>query len=126
MKFHLADAVGLNIFTGYDTDYVAVNHRHYQTSLIVLPDGIVEEWPPQSFAALETAHFEAILEFAPEIVLLGTGGTLRFPHPRLTEALIRARIGVEVMDTPAACRTYNILASEGRKVAAALILSPEC
>jgi len=126
LKFHLADAVGLNIFTGYDTDYVAVNHRHYQTSLIVLPDGIVEEWPPQSFAALETAHFEAILEFAPEIVLLGTGGTLRFPHPRLTEALIRARIGVEVMDTPAACRTYNILASEGRKVAAALILSPEC
>jgi uncharacterized protein len=74
---------------------------------------------------LEAAHFEAILEFMPEIVLLGTGGTLRFPHPRLTEALIRAQIGVEVMDTPAACRTYNILASEGRKVAAALLLSPE-
>ncbi len=122
MKFHLADAVGLNLFTGYDTDYVAVNHQRYPASLIVLPDGIVADWPPQSFAALETAHFEAILEFMPEIVLLGTGSTLRFPHPRLTEALILTHIGVEVMDTPAACRTYNILASEGRRVAAALLL----
>lgn len=124
MKFHLADAADLNLFTGYDTDYVAVNHRRYQSSLIVLPDRLVENWPPQTFAALEAAHFEAILEFMPEIVLLGTGNTLRFPHPRLTEALIRAHIGVEVMDTPAACRTYNILASEGRRVAAALLLSP--
>lgn len=124
MKFHLADSAALNIFTGYDTDFVAVNHRHYQSSLIVLPDRLVENWPPQSFAALEAAHFEAILEFSPEIVLLGTGNTLRFPHPRLTEALIRAYIGVEVMDTPAACRTYNILASEGRRVAAALLLGP--
>lgn len=122
MKFHLADAAGLNLFTGYDIDYVAVNHQRYPASLIVLPDRIAEEWPPQSFAALEAAHFEAILEFRPEIVLLGTGSALRFPHPRLTEALIRAHIGVEVMDTPAACRTYNILASEGRRVAAALIL----
>jgi uncharacterized protein len=121
LKFHLADAVGLNLFTGYDTDYVAVNHQRYHASLIVLPDRIVE-WTPQSFTALEAAHFEAILEFRPEIVLLGTGGALRFPHPRLTEALIRAHIGVEVMDTPAACRTYNVLASEGRKVAAALLL----
>lgn len=122
MKFHLADAPGLNLFTGYDSDYVAVNHTHYQSSLIVLPDRIIADWPPQSFEALSSENFEAILEFKPEIVLLGTGNKLRFPHPRLTEALIRAQIGLEVMDTPAAGRTYNILASEGRKVAAALIL----
>jgi len=122
LKFHLADAAGLSLFTGYDADYVAVNHQHYQTSLIVLPGLIVEDWPPQSFAALEAAHFEAILKFMPEIVLLGTGSTLRFPHPSLSAALMRAYIGMEVMDTPAACRTYNILASEGRKVAAALLL----
>ena len=123
MKFHLADAPGLNLFTGYGSDYVAVNQKHYQSSLIVLPDRIVEDWPPQSFEALNSGHFEAILELAPEIVLLGTGDILRFPHPRLSEALIRVQIGLEVMDTPAACRTYNILASEGRKVAVALILS---
>jgi uncharacterized protein len=123
LKFHLADAADLNLFTGYDTDFVAVNHQRYHASLIVLPDGIIADWSPQSFSALDAAHFEAILELKPEIVLLGTGNTLRFPHPRMTEVLIRAHIGVEVMDTPAACRTYNILASEGRKVAAALILN---
>ena len=123
MKFHLADAPDLNLFTAYDSDYVAVNHRRFQMSLIVLPDRIVEDWPPHSFEALAAPHFEALLEFNPEIVLLGTGSALRFPHPRLTQALIQAHIGVEVMDTPAACRTYNILASEGRRVAAALILS---
>lgn len=122
MKLHLDNAAGLNLFTGYDADYVAVNRQRYQTSLIVLPDRIVENWPPRDFVALEAAHFEFILEFQPEIVLLGTGDTLRFPHPALTEVLTRARIGIEVMNNPAACRTYNILAAEGRKVAAALLL----
>ncbi|MCE5182631.1 MAG: Mth938-like domain-containing protein [Betaproteobacteria bacterium] len=122
MKLHLDNAAGLNLFTGYDADYVAVNRQRYQTSLIVLPDRIVENWPPRDFAALEATHFEFILEFQPEIVLFGTGDTLRFPHPSLTEALTRAHIGIEVMNNPAACRTYNILAAEGRKVAAALLL----
>ncbi|MDD5242090.1 MAG: Mth938-like domain-containing protein [Sulfuricella sp.] len=129
MKLHLDNVAGLNLFTGYDADYVAVNHQRYQTSLIVLPDRVVEGWSPQNFAALEAAHFELILEFQPEIVLLGTGDTLRFPHPAITAALTRARIGIEVMSNPAACRTYNILAAEGRKVAAALILGaskPSC
>ena len=168
MKFHLADTAGMNLFTGYDRDYVAVNHRQFRTSLIVLPERIIEEWPPRDFAALEAGHFEVLLEIAPEIVLLGTGDRLCFPHPRLTQALtgagigfealaesdfeairtlgpeilllgtgdrqrfpapsllrplIEARIGYEIMDLPAACRTFNILASEGRKVAAALLIS---
>ncbi len=63
-----------------------------------------------------------LAELKPEVVLLGTGTRLRFPHPRLTRALTDAGIGVEVMDTPAACRTFNILAAEGRKVLAAVIL----
>jgi len=58
----------------------------------------------------------------PDIVVLGTGASLRFPHPRLTRALLEQRIGLEVMDTAAACRTFNILAAEGRRVAAALML----
>lgn len=123
MKFHLADTAGMNLFTGYDRDYVAVNHRQFRTSLIVLPERIIEEWPPKDYAALEAGHFEVLLELAPEIVLLGTGDRLCFPHPRLTQALTSAGIGFEVMDTPAACRTFNILASEGRKVAAALLIS---
>ena len=126
MKFQLADHAGLNLFTAYDHDYVAVNHRRYHSSLIVLPDQVVEAWPPPDFEGLLDVHFTAILALAPEIVLLGTGSSLRFPHPRLTQMLTLAQIGVEVMDTPAACRTYNILAGEGRKVAAALILSAEC
>lgn len=122
MQFNLADAAGLNLFTAYGDDYVSVNHQPYRSSLIVLPEKLVTDWTLPNFEALTNSHFEAILEFDPEIVLLGTGATLRFPHPSLTQALIRAQIGVEVMDTPAACRTYNILVSEGRKVAAALII----
>ncbi|MDD5328659.1 MAG: Mth938-like domain-containing protein [Sulfuricella sp.] len=122
MQFNLADAAGLNLFTAYGEDYVAVNHQTYRASLIVLPEKIVADWPPSGFEALSQAHFEAILEFQPEIVLLGTGPTLRFPHPSLTQALIQAQIGLEVMDTAAACRTYNILVTEGRRVAAALII----
>jgi uncharacterized protein len=124
LKFHLADMAGMNLFTGYDHDYVAVNHRHYQASLIVLPERLIEAWPPRDLAGLEAGHLEVLLEIAPEIMLLGTGDRLCFPHPRLTQALTGAGIGLEVMDTPAACRTFNILASEGRKVAAALLITP--
>jgi len=74
------------------------------------------------FAALTTQDFEGLVPLAPEVVLLGTGVTIRLPHPRLTRALTDARIGVEVMDTPAACRTFNILAAEGRRVAAAILI----
>ena len=77
---------------------------------------------PQGFDALAEADFERLLETSPEIVLLGTGATQRFPHPRLTAPLHRARVGLEVMDTRAACRTYNILVAEGRNVTAALIV----
>ena len=122
MKFHLLAASGQNLFTGYGENYVTVNQRRFEKSLIVLPDSLIEEWEPANVGALNSEHFEAILRLAPEIVLLGTGSTFHFPHPRLTRALAEAQIGLEVMDTFAACRTYNILMAEGRKVAAALIL----
>lgn len=122
MKLHLFGLSGQNLFTGYGAGYVMVNQTRHERSLIVLPDHIIEHWPPQTFEQLAAEHFECLLPLQPEMVLLGTGATLRFPHPSLTKTLLLSKIGVEVMDTGAACRTYNILTGEGRRVAAALLL----
>ncbi|MFA7242893.1 MAG: Mth938-like domain-containing protein [Sulfuricellaceae bacterium] len=122
MKLHLAVVGAQNHFTAYDAESVTVNHTRYLTSLIVLPDQPVENWPPTSLEHLETAHFDTVVAHAPEIILLGVGARLRFPAREIRLAWARLHIGVEVMDTYAACRTYNILAGEGRRVAAALIL----
>ncbi|HWQ94789.1 MAG TPA: Mth938-like domain-containing protein [Gammaproteobacteria bacterium] len=91
-------------------------------SCIILPDRILRDWPPQSFTDLRAEHFAVLLELKPEIVVLGSGDRLRFPAPALTTKLFEQGIGVEVMDTGAACRTYNILINEGRRVAAALLM----
>ncbi|MGH8618813.1 MAG: Mth938-like domain-containing protein [Burkholderiales bacterium] len=123
MKLHLQGAAGLNLITGYGAGYVAVNGVRHTVSLILTADTLLR-WPPTAFAALAAGHFDNVVQLAPEILVLGTGARLQFPAPPLTRALVEARIGVEVMDTPAACRTYNILMGEGRKVAAALIIEP--
>ena len=89
-------------------------------NLVVMPERIVPDWVPAGFSALLREDFNALLEWQPEIVLLGTGTSIRFPHPRLTADLTGARVGVDVMDFQAACRTSTSLAAEGRRVAAAL------
>ena len=122
MKFHLLTSSDTHLFTAYDTDYVAVNGVRHQQSLIVLPERIITEWQPGTPDTLTAEHFLELAGLDLEILLLGTGPTLRFPSPRLMHALAQQGIGLETMDTFAACRTYNILAAEGRKVAAALIL----
>ncbi|MHB9119791.1 MAG: Mth938-like domain-containing protein [Burkholderiales bacterium] len=122
MKLHLNDARGNNQFTGYGDGYVQINGENYSASLIVLPTQIIQDWHEGGVAALSEVHFERMLELDCEIVLLGTGKVLRFPHPSLSRSLLHARVGLEVMDSAAACRTYNILLAEGRKVAAALLL----
>ena len=121
MKLHASAAAGRNAFTAYGADFVAVNGEPRRTSLVVLPDRVLD-WPPASFEALAAAHFEQLAALGVELVLLGTGPRLRFPAPSLTAPLANAGIGLEVMDVQAACRTYNILAAEERKVAAALLL----
>lgn len=88
-----------------------------------MPDRITEDWKVQNIEALDRHNIEALAALEPELVLLGTGDVLRFPDPRLLVNLTHAGIGAEVMDTRAACRTYNILAEEGRNVAAALIIA---
>lgn len=122
MKLYIATPGVQNTFTAYGEGYVMINRTRYETSLVVLPEQAVENWSPSSVESLTEADFDAILRHAPEIILLGTGSTLRFPAREIRQAWVRMNIAVEVMDTFAACRTYNILAGEGRHVAAALIL----
>jgi uncharacterized protein len=122
LKIEREQPDGRNVFTGYGEGYVEVNRARHAASLLVSAERVVADWPLASIAQISADHLAAIIELAPEIVLLGTGATFAFPEPRLLAPLHQAGIGVEVMDTPAACRTYNILLAEGRNVVAALIL----
>lgn len=122
LKLHQDTSGALNTVTGYGPDYVDVNLERHETSVIVLPGAPVQAWPVSSFDALAPEHFAMLLDPTPELVIFGSGARLRFPHPRLVAALTAQRIGVETMDFQAACRTYNILMAEGRKVAAALLI----
>ena len=121
MKLHASAAAGRNVFTAYGADFVAVNGERRTASVVVLPDRVLD-WPVASFESLGAAHFAQLAALGAELVLLGTGARLRFPAPALTAPLAAAGIGLEVMDVQAACRTYNILAAEERKVAAALVI----
>jgi uncharacterized protein len=121
LKLHLTNISGINVFTGYGEDYVMVNKQRHEQNMVVLRDRLLTSWRPAGFDDLNAEHFAMIAELEPEIVLLGTGNRLRFPRPELTRALTEARIGLEVMDLKAACRTYNFIAAEERKVAAALL-----
>lgn len=121
MKLHLAQPDGINLFTAYGAGYVAVNMEKHEKNLIVLPESIILAWSTATPATLCAADMQKLLELGTEIILLGTGNTLRFPPGPLLRPFAPAGIGLEVMDAQAACRTYNILAAEGRKVAAAIL-----
>lgn len=123
MRFEMDHGSHQQAITGYGPDWVRVGERTFRQSLIVTPVEIISDWPPQSFAALTAAHFDCIAALKPEIVLLGAGGRQRFPAPALLRALLAAGVGVEAMTTAAACRTYNVIMLEGRRVAAALLLA---
>jgi len=99
-----------------------VNGQRHESNLIVTPERILP-WGVAGFDALAEPDFQVLLELNPEVLLLGTGPKQRFPHPRLTRALAAKRIGVEAMDLQAACRTYNILMAEERRVVAALLFA---
>ena len=122
MKLHAPAPSALNTFSGYGEGFVLVNGQRFEKNLIVMPERIVP-WEAAGFDALTEADFQVLLEMNPEILLLGTGPKQRFAHPRLTQALAARRIGVESMDLQAACRTYNILMAEERRVAAALLFA---
>ncbi|WP_260843141.1 Mth938-like domain-containing protein [Sedimenticola selenatireducens] len=117
----MADQSIGNIIQAYTDESVMVNGVKFTRSLVIMAEQIIPDWKPESFEGLTEADFVSILEMRPDLVVLGTGPKQQFPMPALYQSLTNAGIGVEVMNTPAACRTYNILTSEGRKVIAALL-----
>ncbi len=122
MKLHAAGPSPANTITGYGEDHVLVNGRRHDSSVIITADQVLA-WDADVFDRLKREDFERLANLGVEIVLLGTGPRQRFPHPRLTAPLAAAGIGVEAMDLKAACRTFNILVAEERKVAAALLFA---
>jgi uncharacterized protein len=122
MRIHLETGENANLIRQYAAGRIVVNQESYTRSLIVQPTRLIADWPPQAFEELALPHLQLLATLEAEVVVLGTGARLRFPHPELLAPLAAAGIGWEVMDTGAACRTYNILMGEGRKVAAALLM----
>jgi uncharacterized protein len=120
VKLHASAPSGANTITAYGDGYVMVNGARRDTNVIVTPSD-VKPWSAADFEHLKEQDFAELAELGAEIVLLGTGARQRFPHPRLTSSLGAKRIGLEVMDLKAACRTYNILVAEERKVALAIL-----
>ena len=124
MKLQSDPHSGANTITGYGDGYVEINQTPYKHSVLLSSDGETFEWPVKSFGDLEVNHFSQIANLKPELILIGTGSRQQFPRPELLKNLILAKIGFEIMDSQAACRTYNILVGEGRKVLLALIVEP--
>ena len=120
MKFQ-ADATSGNAVTGYGAGWVSVNGQRFEHSLVI-GHTVLTAWACPDFAALRVGHFEQLAALDPELVIFGSGSTLQFPPPALVTSLYARRIGVETMDTQAACRTYNFLVGEGRRAVAALLI----
>ena len=122
MKLHLNVTDGLNNISAHGPGFVIINQQRHESPVVVMPDKLIAPWPIGNRAALGVADFEAILQLKPELVVFGSGAAFRFPDPRIMALFAKAKTGFDVMDTPAACRTYNVLMSEGRNVAAALLV----
>ena len=122
MKLHLTTAENHHLITGYDANFIEVNKQRYVQSLIVTPEQLILDWQVPDFASITEANFIKIAMLNAEVVLLGSGKKHQFLHPKIYQSLTQQGIPLECMTTAAACRTYNILMSEGRNVVAALII----
>ena len=123
MELNLDTGEGHYQIRAYGKGFIQVNEQKIQHSLIVTPNQLIDPWPPRSLAELNAEHLQSILGLNPSIVLLGSGEVLAFPDPALLNVFYQQKIGIEVMNNGAACRTYSVLMSEGRKVAAALLIA---
>ena len=121
MKFQ-PDTMQAQSITGYGPGWVSVNGEKRTSSVLVSAAGARIDWNCASFDDLTQQHFDQLAALDCELIVFGSGDRIRFPKPVWLQALYARRIGVETMDTQAACRTYNFLAAEGRKVVAALLL----
>ncbi len=122
MKIQPDRLEGTNVISRHELGRVWVNADLFEHSLLVPWRGVVQSWPVQRLEDLTEDHFAQVLDLGPELVIFGSGERLRFVRPALSRALIARGVGMETMDTVAACRTYNVLASEGRSVVAALLV----
>ena len=122
MKLHLTTAENNYLITAYGAGFVEINRQRYTQDLIVMADKLVLDWHAANFANLSAANFEKLITLTPEVVLFGTGEKHQFLHPSVYQNLTAQGIPLECMTTAAACRTYNILMSEGRNVAAVLLV----
>jgi len=122
MRFTLEPGGGGNLIRGYTHSEVRIGTHSVQVSCIVTADTLITDWQPQSFAELTAAHCEALLSLDPELVLLGTGPVQRFAPAQIQALLAGRGVGLEAMQLGAACRTFNVLVQEGRRVAAGLFL----
>jgi uncharacterized protein len=122
MKFSEFDTDAGPLVEAYEPGRVRIGGQDYRGTVAVTAGQVLPDWGPADFETLARPHLAAIAELAPQVVVLGTGERQRFPDPAIYAVLLERGIGVEIMDTGAACRTYNILAGEGRRVVAALIL----
>jgi len=124
LKLHPDPLTTLNTVTAYGPGFIEINSVRFNTSVYLTADQPPTEWTGGGFEALRMEDFSNLLTDRPEVVLLGTGARQRFPHPKLSAPLAQAHVGFEVMNTQAACRTFNILVAEGRRVVAVLLLDP--
>jgi uncharacterized protein len=122
MKLSLDLPARTNVIRAYGTGELRVGENTYRDSLIVTASALIEHWRPTRMDELQTADLEPVIALMPAVLLIGSGTRQQFPDRAVLAALYAARIGFEIMDTGAACRTYNVLVAEGRDVAAALIL----
>jgi len=122
MRIQLETGGNAMLIRTYGPGQIVINQDSYTMSLIVQPDRVLPDWPPQTVDELALPHIQMLADLGSEVVLIGTGQRLRFPRAELLAPLVAAGIGWEIMDTGAACRTYNILMGEGRKVTAALMM----
>ena len=110
------------ILRGVDGEGVLVDERQLRSSFILAPNELVEDWRPRHIAELHADDMQPVLALAPTLVLLGSGERLSFPEPIVLASCLTRGIGIEVMDNAAAARTFNVLATEGRRVVAAFLL----
>ena len=122
MKLQPDKQPSLNTVSAYGPNYIEINAQRYTNSLLLSPESPVIEWSCTRFEDIKTEDFEQIAKLEPAVVIFGSGERIRFPKPVLVAPLIARNIGIETMDLQAACRTYNVLMAEGRKVVAALLI----
>jgi uncharacterized protein len=122
VKFTLEPPAGANLVRSYSATELRIGEQRVQRSCLVTAERLITDWPPASFEELAPAHLEAIFALGPELVLLGTGPAQRFASAAVRAEFARRSVGLEVMQLGAACRTFNVLVQEERRVLAALFL----